>query len=225
MSVREKSYDLGDIKDSNIKKNAESPSYRSQIYPEYPNHLLEYEAMNDNFNNESESSKENDLPMVEGNIYFKERTSLIKGISLAFIFFSVIIYSLLYMLAPEKEANLIFEGSNLILNEEEDIFYKLDTVFIKEKTTIFNISLNVLSDEIDEKANIISIAINYPEDNVINNVTIMNYYFCKKLNGNASEYKYYKINDFPFWLYLYNSMNDEKAFNITSDYLINLLQI
>ena len=49
--------------------------------------------------NESESSRENDLPIKEG--LFNETPRVIKGI-LAFVYFSVIIYSLLYMLTPEK---------------------------------------------------------------------------------------------------------------------------
>lgn len=225
MSIINKSYDLGNIKNNNLKKNIDTRPYHSEIFSEDPNYLLEDEAMNNNPYNESESSREDYLPINEGNNYFKERSSIFKGISLAFIFFSVIIYSLLYMLAPEKAANLIFEGQNCVTNGPDDIFYKLDTIFIKENITIFNISLNVLSDTIDEKVNILSIAITNPEKNVINNITIMNDYLSKELKLNVSEYKYYKINDFPFWLYLYNRENDKKAFNITSDYLINLFQI
>ena len=34
-------------------------------------------------------------------------------------------------------------------------------------------------------------------------------------------YQYYKINDFPFWLILFNKENDAKI-NITSEYLNNI---
>ena len=75
-----------------------------------PKEDIQDEELKDNPYNESESSREDYLPVNED--LFKERNSVIKGMSLAFVFFSVIIYSLLYMLAPEKEANLIFEGNN-----------------------------------------------------------------------------------------------------------------
>ena len=225
MSIINKTYDLGEVKESNIQKNNDDRPYHSQVFSEDPNYLLEDEANNENNFSESESSREDYLPINEGNNYFKERSSIFKGISLAFIFFSVIIYSLLYMLAPEKEANLIFEGQNLIVDGENSIFYKLDTVFIKQNTTIFNLSLNVLSDIIDEKVNIVSIAITYTDTSFINNITLFNYYMSKELKGKVSEYKFYKTNDYPFWLYLFNRENDKNAINITSDYLINLFQI
>ena len=71
--------------------------------------ILDDEEIKDNPYNESESSREDYLPVNED--LFKERNSVIKGISLIFVFFSVIIYSLLYMLTPEKSVNLIFEGN------------------------------------------------------------------------------------------------------------------
>ena len=58
------------------------------------------DEIKDNRYNESESSREDDLPIKEG--LFNETPRVIKGISLAFVYFSVIIYSLLYMLTPEK---------------------------------------------------------------------------------------------------------------------------
>ena len=58
------------------------------------------DEIKDNRYNESESSREDDLPIKEG--LFNEIPRVIKGISLAFVYFSVIIYSLLYMLTPEK---------------------------------------------------------------------------------------------------------------------------
>ena len=57
------------------------------------------DEIKDNRYNESESSREDDLPIKEG--LFNETPRVIKGI-LAFVYFSVIIYSLLYMLTPEK---------------------------------------------------------------------------------------------------------------------------
>ena len=57
------------------------------------------DEIKDNRYNESESSRENDLPIKEG--LFNETSRVIKGI-LAFVYFSVIIYSLLYMLTSEK---------------------------------------------------------------------------------------------------------------------------
>jgi len=67
------------------------------------------DEIKDNRYNESESSREDDLPIKEG--LFNEKQRVNKGISLAFVYFSVIIYSLLYMLTPEKSANLIFIGN------------------------------------------------------------------------------------------------------------------
>ena len=58
------------------------------------------DEIKDNRYNESESSREDDLPIKEG--LFNETPRVIKSISLAFVYFSVIKYSLLYMLTPEK---------------------------------------------------------------------------------------------------------------------------
>ena len=78
----------------------------------------------------------------------KNKVSTFNGMILVFIYFSVIIYSLLYMLTPEKNANLIFEGNlnseylnNSIYNSNND-FYKLDTIRIRKDMIIINISRN-----------------------------------------------------------------------------------
>ena len=180
--------------------------------------------------NESESSREDYLPVNED--LFKERSTAIKGISLAFVFFSVLIYSLLYMLAPEKAANLIFEGnfnSSLFNNtlckigKIGKIFYKLDAMNIRENMIIFNISLNcILNNNNKDNNNNLIIKMIYSKDTkIINSVLIMNNFISKEINDKIQIYNEFKINDFPFWLCLYNKDNKNNIKNITSDYLMN----
>ena len=194
-----------------------------------PKEDIQDEELKDNPYNESESSREDYLPVNED--LFKERNSVIKGMSLAFVFFSVIIYSLLYMLAPEKEANLIFEGNNNLTLFDKSIclngskfknFYKLDTMNIKEKMIIMNISLNC---HLNNNNDYLVVKMIYSkEDKIINNILIENSMISKELElDNIKEiYNDYKIHDFPFWICIFNKHNNNKK-NISSDYLINFL--
>ena len=193
------------------------------------------EEVKDNPYNESESSREDYLPVNED--LFKERNSLIKGILLAFVFFSVIIYSLLYMLAPEKGANLIFEGnynSTLFNNtlckngKIGNIFYKLDTINIRETSVIMNLSLNcILNMNKNERNNYLMIKMLYQKDTkIIINILVTNNYITKEIGIIDQIYNNFKINDFPFWLYLYNKESLSKnTKNITSNYLINFFRL
>ena len=193
--------------------------------------ILDDEEIKDNPYNESESSREDYLPVNED--LFKERNSVIKGISLAFVFFSVIIYSLLYMLTPEKSANLIFEGNynttlfntTLCKNGKiKNIFYKLDSINIKDNMIIMNISLNCIKNiENNNGNNYLILKIIYLDNTkTINNILIMNNIISKEIGNINGIYNDYKLNDFPFWLYLYNKDNKHNILNnITSDYLIN----
>ena len=194
-----------------------------------PKEDIQDEELKDNPYNESESSREDYLPINED--LFLERNSVIKGMSLAFVFFSVIIYSLLYMLAPEKAANLIFEGNyNLTLFDNSICtngsnfknFYKLDTMNIKEKMIIMNISLNChLNNDNDY---LVVKMIYSKQGKIINNILIENSMISKELElDNIKEiYNDYKIHDFPFWICIFNKDNNNKK-NISSDYLINFL--
>lgn len=197
-------------KNINIDKNFQYPFHSQKLSEK---NLLDEDKLDSKNNpyNESESSREDYLPLNED--LFREKTSTIKGILLAFIFFSVIIYSVLYMLTPEKAANLIFEGSyNSSLFEEEQNFYKLDTIIERRNMIIFNISLNK---EINpEKLSII--LMNYDTQLIIN--IIYNETTLKHLEKSIKNYKSYNANDFPFWLSLTNEKGD--VFNITSDYLL-----
>jgi len=193
--------------------------------------ILDDEEIKDNPYNESESSREDYLPVNED--LFKERNSVIKGISLAFVFFSVIIYSLLYMLTPEKSANLIFEGNynttlfntTLCKNGKiKNIFYKLDSINIKDNMIIMNISLNCIKNiENNNGNNYLILKIIYLDNTkTINNILIMNNIISKEIGNINGIYNDYKLNDFPFWLYLYNKHNKHNILNnITSNYLIN----
>ena len=193
------------------------------------------EEVKDNPYNESESSREDYLPVNED--LFKERNSLIKGILLAFVFFSVIIYSLLYMLAPEKGANLIFEGnynSTLFNNtlckngKIGNIFYKLDTINIRETSVIMNLSLNcILNMNNNERNNYLMIKMLYQKDTkIIIKILVTNNYITKEIGIIDQIYNNFKINDFPFWLYLYNKESLSKnTKNITSNYLINFFRL
>jgi hypothetical protein len=204
------------------KRNSEKLCQKERIFDE--------EEIKKNPYNESESSREDYLPVNED--LFKERSTAIKGISLAFVFFSVLIYSLLYMLAPEKAANLIFEGnfnSSLFNNtlckigKIGKIFYKLDAMNIRENMIIFNISLNcILNNNNKDNNNNLMIKMIYLKDTkIINSVLIMNNFISKEINDILQIYNEFKINDFPFWLCLYNKDNKNNIKNITSDYLMN----
>ena len=181
------------------------------------------DEIKDNRYNESESNREDDLLIKEG--LFNETPRVIKGISLAFVYFSVIIYSLLYMLAPEKSANLIFIG-NYDTSLFNYTFYKVDDIKIKENLIILNISLNnIIKDNITNSNNYLRIYINL-EEKKINKVYINNGIRNKDiyLNKNDVIYNDYKINDFPFWLCLFNKKNFDMR-NITSEFLINYFDI
>ena len=194
-----------------------------------PKEDIQDEELKDNPYNESESSREDYLPVNED--LFKERNSVIKGMSLAFVFFSVIIYSLLYMLAPEKEANLIFEGNNNLTLFDKSIclngskfknFYKLDTMNIKENMIIMNISLNC---HLNNNNDYLVVKMIYSkEDKIINNILIENSMISKEieLDSIKETYNDYKIHDLPFWICIFNKDSNNKK-NISSDYLINFL--
>ena len=150
------------------------------------------------------------------------KDSFILGLSLVFIYFSLIIYSLLYMLTPEKNANLIFEGDanspsfNNSLYNTNNKFYKLDSIRIRENMTLFGISKDFRNENNDTKNNL-SIGINFSKKSkIINKVLIINNYKSKEIDIGIKIYNNYKINDFPFWLALYNN---EDIYNITSDML------
>ena len=150
------------------------------------------------------------------------KDSFILGLSLVFIYFSLIIYSLLYMLTPEKNANLIFEGDtnspsfNNSLYNTNNQFYKLDSIRIRENITLFGISKDFRNENNGTKQNL-SIELNYSKKpKIINKILIINNYKSKEIDIGIKIYNNYKINDFPFWLALYNN---EDIFNITSDML------
>ena len=208
--------------------NIQQQNKTQLIQKNYSEDFGEEETKNNPYE-ESENSREDDLPIKEG--LFNETASIIKGILLAFVFFSVIIYSLLYMLTPEKSANLIFIGkynSSLFNNSfcsEENLknnFYILDELKTREKIIIMNISLNCLIEK--EINNFLKISI-IMDDNKINKVFVENEKISKDIyiginNFEDAIYNDYKINDFPFWLCLYNKENFDMR-NITSEYLIN----
>ena len=208
--------------------NIQQQNKTQLIQKNYSEDFGEEETKNNPYE-ESENSREDDLPIKEG--LFNETASIIKGILLAFVFFSVIIYSLLYMLTPEKSANLIFIGkynSSLFNNSfcsEENLknnFYILDELKTREKLIIINISLNCLIEK--EINNFLTISI-IMDDNKINKVFVENEKISKDIyiginNFEDAIYNDYKINDFPFWLCLYNKENFDMR-NITSEYLIN----
>jgi hypothetical protein len=157
----------------------------------------------------------------------KNKVSTFNGMILVFIYFSVIIYSLLYMLTPEKNANLIFEGNlnseylnNSIYNSNND-FYKLDTIRIRKDMIIINISRNFRYENNTDSRNNLLINLFYSNLKNINKVIISNNYISKEISNGMNIYQYYKINDFPFWLILFNKENDDKI-NITSEYLNNI---
>ena len=225
---------------NDIDKSKEEYNIQTEKDEQFINNNRKYseegyeEEIKDNPYNESESSREDDLPVKQG--LFKEPQSIIKGISLAFVFFSVIIYSLLYMLTPEKSANLIFVGNfdSSIFNDTfcsklniKNNFYKLDEVKFRENLIIMNISLFCLSENTNAN-NYLKIYLTMEgKGKIINKVYMENETISKDIYiGNNKEnidiiYNDYKINDFPFWLCLYNKENFDMR-NITSDYLMNL---
>jgi hypothetical protein len=155
------------------------------------------------------------------------KESIIAGMILVFIYFSVIIYSLLYMLTPDRNANLIFEGNlsseyfnNSIYNSNND-FYKVDAIRIREDMIIIDISRNFLYENNTDSRNNLLINLIYSNMKNINKVVISNNYISKEISNGMNIYQYYKINDFPFWLILFNKENDAKI-NITSEYLNNI---
>ena len=153
------------------------------------------------------------------------KDSFIIGLGLIFIYFSVIIYSLLYMLSPEKTANLIFEGDNNSILFNNSLYnynnknFKLDTIRVRKNKTIINISKNFRYENNNDYKNNMTIELIYSENQkIINKIVIINNLISKEINNNIEIYHYYKLNDFPFWLVLFNTDNEDKI-NITSDYL------
>ena len=153
------------------------------------------------------------------------KDSFIIGLGLVFIYFSVIIYSLLYMLTPEKSANLIFEGDinsisyNYSLYNNNNKIYKLDSIRIREKRTVIKISKNFHYENNNDNKEHLSIELIYSENQkIINKIIINNKFISKEINNDIKIYHYYKLNDFPFWLALFNNDYEDKI-NITSDYL------
>ena len=130
------------------------------------------------------------------------------------------------MLTPEKDANLFFEGSlnNSFLNysnlNNNNDFYKLDSLRIKENITIINISRNFLCENNNDINNNLLIKLFYSNQKIINKVVVSNNNISKEFNDDKKIYHYYKLNDFPFWLVLINNDNGNK-FNITSNILKN----
>ena len=173
--------------------------------------------LRDNLYNDNEISIEENQSI--------NKDSFIKGFILVFLYFSVIIYSLLYMLTPEKTANLIFEGNlnSTILNysayNSNNAFYKLDSIRIKENIIIMNVSRNFRYDSDDINNNCL-IKLFYSTQKIINKVVISNNYISKEIDNGIKIYQYYKLNDFPFWLALINNDNGDKL-NITTNNLIN----
>ena len=154
------------------------------------------------------------------------KDSFIKGLGLVFVYFSIIIYSLLYMLTPERSANLIFEGdinsysyNYSLYNYNNNKIYKLDSIRIRRNKTILKISKNFRYANNDDNKEKLSIELFYLENQkIINKIIITNNFISKEINKDIKIYHYYKLNDFPFWLALFNKDYEDKI-NITSDYL------
>ena len=149
------------------------------------------------------------------------KDSFIKGLSLVFVYFSIIIYSLLYMLTPEKTANIIFEGDsnsisyNYSIYNANNTFYKIDSIRVRENITFLGIS----QDFRYENKNKLYIEIYFTKNpKIINKVILINKYKSKEIDIGLKIYDNYKVNDFPFWLVLYNNKD---IMNITSDELNN----
>lgn len=170
-----------------------------------------------------------------GSSFFQDESSTdkdnyIKGLGLISIYFSVIIYSLLYMLTPEKKANLIFEGdlksssyNYSIYNNNYD-FYKLDTIRERVNNTILEISKNYFYNNKNISKNHLLIKIIYsetPKIKIINKIVVINNSVSKEIGDGLKIYHNYKIKDFPFCLSLFNKDNKD-ILDINSDYLKNI---
>jgi len=149
----------------------------------------------------------------------------IKGFGLIFLYFSVIIYSLLYMLTPEKKANLFFEGDlnpssfNYSIFNESCNIYKLDAIRERMNTTILEVSRNFCYNNKNYSKNNLLIKIIYSQNpKIINKVVIINNYMSKEIDNGKKIYHYYKIKDFPFCLSFFNKDNED-IMNMNSDYL------
>ena len=124
------------------------------------------------------------------------------------------------MLTPEKTANLIFEVNiNHSVDNTNNKFYKLDSMRIRENLILFEISKDFRNENNNTK-NKLSIEIKYSKKpKIINKLLIINNYKSKEIDIGIKIYYNYKINDFPFWLALYNN---NEIFNITTDKLSNI---
>ena len=129
------------------------------------------------------------------------------------------------MLVPEQKANLIFEGdknsisfNNSLYNYNNKI-YKLDTIRVRKNKTIIKISNNFHYDK-NNKNNLSIELINLDNSKIIYKIILVNNLISKEININIKIYHYYKLNDFPFWLVLFNKDNKDNI-NITSEYLNN----
>ena len=204
--------------------------------------MNEKNDINDNFkvNRGRTLSKENNsnIKTIRNSSYFGseynqeeyskfDKDLYIKGFGLIFIYFSVIIYSLLYMLTPEKTANLIFEGSlnslqyNKSIYNQNNNFYKLDSIRERINNTILEISRNFLYDNKKYPKNNLLIKIIYTQNpKIISKIVIINRNISKEIGNDIKVYHYYKIKDFPFCLSLFNKYNEDKL-DIDSDYLNN----
>ena len=97
---------------------------------------------------------------------------------------------------------------------------------IKIFLNIYGLSLNnIIKDNITNNNNYLRIYLNL-EEKKINKVYMNNGIKNKDiyLNKNDVIYNDYKINDFPFWLCLFNKKNFDMR-NITSEFLINYFDI
>lgn len=230
MSVKSTTSNENKYFSSNLNIEDHSPiPFHSQKFADKTKFEEQFEQQNqtnqnENRYNESESSREDYLPLKEN--IFQNKSSIIKGTLLAFIFFSIIIYSVLYMLSPEKSANLIFEGefknnnndTSIFDEEKGNNFYKLDTIIAKQILIIFNISLNVFNNY----NNVINDNNNnnndYKEfgDNETNKISII----LKKINNNNTinnnQKTYFNV-DIIFTDNIVKKLGDEKNgyFNIT----------
>lgn len=171
---------------------------------------------------DSLNEKENESESIKGNNTQINKNSYLIGLSLVFLYFSIIIYSLLYMLVPEKTANLIFEGDpnvailNFSLYNSNNRFYKLDSIRVRENLTLLWISRDFRF----ENNNKLSIGIYFDQNpKTINKVTVTNNHNSKEIDIGVKIFNNYKINDFPFSLELFK---DENIMNITSEELDKL---
>ena len=94
----------------------------------------------------SSEESEEDLPIAE--VKTEDKSKIIKSIIILLLYYSVIIYSLIYCNSPDNESNLLLEKyeeeSNLIINNIElkllskKKFYKGITYLFKQKDDKFN---------------------------------------------------------------------------------------